>query len=392
MGEFNINSRPVAHMVSQIRAKQLATRDTQFKIQASIVETWEEQHQDTSGDALYKQIIEGYDLLLPCNKLKSDFLKTQNVNDIGIPILYNKTDLQLKMAYNHAKEQEDNLIEQIKKGEFYNGLSNTIDPQELPILQSDNKTSYWGTEAPSVSTLSLKIISTILNIKIPYPTGAATFYRFPNHEFVFPDTIVYGDSLIKNGMLLFGDYQYGAHRYFNNQLVFGPEDCSSSVGKATGLTTEQVKSISTREMRENPHKYGYELVTILNSNIDQKTLELIEPGDIYFRGNHTAIIATKPDNDSNITTLQFARDIEEETEKKLLGGGLYDYNLITKASEEPDSPIYIFRPANSKSIGEGIPLFDCLNRIDTRYEELFPKGPSSFTGDCSIFFDYTVDA
>jgi hypothetical protein len=143
-------------------------------------------------------------------------------------------------------------------------------------------------------------------------------------------------------MLLFGDYQFGGHRYFKDQLVFGPEDCSSSVGKATYLTTDQVKAIYTGGMRENPSQYGYELVTTLNSSIGEDQLKLIQPGDIYLYKSHTAIIATEPDNHSNITTLEFNRDIDTENSKRL-GGGTYNYKLIDKAKEDANSPVYILR-------------------------------------------------
>jgi len=386
MQEFNINSKSVAHIIAQIRAKQLATRDSQYKVQKSIVENWEETEIDESGETIHQQIVESLEKFYNTSKTINNCFKEQKVEvtDIGFPIKYNKTDLQLKMAYEYAQEQEDSLIARITNGKFYHGLSNSIDANELPILQSDNKTSYWGNENSSVSSVLLASINYVLDgIQIDMP-GAATFHPFYNSEY----TLILKDYPFanENGMTLFGDYQFGGHRYFKDQLVFGPEDCSSSIGKATGLTTEQVKSITTTQVRENYSDYGYELVTTLN-DIDQKQLELIKSGDIYLRENHTAIIATKPDNLSNITTLQFARDIDRE-EGKILGGGLYDYNLSAKLGEDSNTPIYILRAKNLEPLFEETSLTNFLNKIDNKYLELYQDGlTKDLVGDCSVFFE-----
>lgn len=58
MQEFKINSASVAHMATQVRAKQLATRDSQYKVLASIIKIWEENHPDKSGEAIGKQIVQ----------------------------------------------------------------------------------------------------------------------------------------------------------------------------------------------------------------------------------------------------------------------------------------------------------------------------------------------
>nr|WP_231278358.1 hypothetical protein [Rickettsia bellii] len=140
-------------------------------------------------------------------------------------------------------------------------------------------------------------------------------------------------------------------------------------------------------MRENYSQYGYELVTELKS-IDEQQLKLIQPGDIYLRGTHTAIIATLPDNESNITTLQFARDIEYATEKKISGGGLYNYNLSEQLKGHSSNPIYILRAENSKPLDEEVSSLDFLNKIDNAYTDLYPNGPDGdVVGDCSIFFE-----
>ncbi|HJD56143.1 MAG TPA: hypothetical protein LFW21_05915 [Rickettsia endosymbiont of Pyrocoelia pectoralis] len=392
MKVFNIDSQSVAHTAAQIRVKQLATRYSQYRVQKSIVE-WEEQNQDKSGNEISKEIIEGLEQFYNTSQSINDYLKTQDVNDIGYPIKFNKTNLQIKMALDYAKEQEDNLLGQLKNAIFYNNQYCYVDSTELPILQSDNKTSYWGNENSSVSSVLLESVSTILDADSQALTGAATFYPFYNPEYTLPEELIVENYPFtsEEGMLLSGGYQFGGHRYFKDPLVFGPEDCSSAVGKATGLTNAQVKTINTTQMRENYSNYGYKLVATLN-NIDQKQLELIKPGDIYLYKTHCAIIATKPDNYSNITTLQFSRDIDRETQK-LLGGGLYDYNLVTKTSEDPNSPVYILRAENSRSVGEEISLLDFLNKVDARYGGLYPEGPTQdIIGDCAMFFEYANQA
>lgn len=292
------------------------------------------------------------------------------------------------MAYKYAKQQDDNLIAQIKNGHFYNNQYCYVDSTKLPVLQADNSDSYQGNENSSVSSVLLASINASLGNKDINMPGAATFFPFYNSKYTLPKTFTKDyDSSDENGMMLFGDYQFGGHRYLKYQFIFGPEDCSSSVGKATGLATEQIKTITTREMRENYSQYGYELVTELKS-IDEQQLKLIQPGDIYLRGTHTAIIATLPDNESNITTLQFARDIEYATEKKISGGGLYNYNLSEQLKGHSSNPIYILRAENSKPLDEEVSSLDFLNKIDNAYTDLYPNGPDGdVVGDCSIFFE-----
>lgn len=389
MPGFNINSKSVLHMTAQIRAKQLAIRDVQNKVQESIVEAWEENGIDKSGEITGKEIIRSLEEFYNTSKSINDYLKEQDVNDIGYPIKFNKTDLQLKMVSDYAKQQEDNLINQIIKGEFYNGLSNEINSDELPVLQLDNTVSFWGNENSSVSSVLLQSIAQTLEIE-PFPmVGANTAYQFYDTNYKLPQKLLSENYpfACSEGMDLLGDYQFGGHRYFKDQLVFGPEDCSSSVGKATGLTTEQVKAIYTAGMRENPSQYGYKLVAILNSNVSGEQLKLIQPGDIYLYKAHTAIIATAPNNAAEIATLQFNRDIDRAS-NKILGGGVYNYKLLDKIEEDKEAPIYILRAENLKPLHIEFSLPCFLSKIDAKYGELYQDGPAEdITGDCRIFFE-----
>ncbi|MGL4226605.1 MAG: RP439 family protein [Rickettsia sp.] len=232
-------------------------------------------------------------------------------------------------------------------------------------------------------------IAQILDIKPTSLVGAGTVYEFYNSQYELPKELIPEDYHFvgAKGMLLFGDYQFGGHRYFKDQLVFGPEDCSSSVGKATYLTTEQVRGINTTQMRENYSQYGYKLVTTLDSNTSGEQLKLIQPGDIYLYKSHTAIIATEPDNHSNITTLKFNRDIDTENSKRL-GGSTYNYKLIDKAKEDANSPVYILRAKNLEPVHAELSLSYFLSKIDAEYINLYPEGPTEdIVGDCRIFFE-----
>ncbi|CEO17429.1 hypothetical protein RMONA_05255 [Rickettsia monacensis] len=183
------------------------------------------------------------------------------------------------MVYEYVKQQKGNLIDQIIKKKFYHGLSNGISPNELPVLQSDSRISYWGNENSSVSSVLLKSIAKILKAETPTMIGAATFYLFYNPKYKLPKHYPFANE---EGILLFGDYQFGGHNYFENWSVFAPEDCSSSVGKVTYVKAEQIKDISTQKMKEDWSQYGYELVVELDGSINDSKLELVKPGIFAF--------------------------------------------------------------------------------------------------------------
>ena len=195
-------------------------------------------------------------------------------------------------------------------------------------MQAPNNSAFWGNENPSVSSVLLYSITSTLEVSINPEDmmGADTFYPFfkqgPTISGIESNPFVF-----KNGLVLFGDYQFGGHRYFSNeypnlgQRLFSPEDCSSAVGKANHLTERQIVGINTTALRaaytDPANEYGYKAVTSSFSG-EQLHYELIEPGDTYVRGGHTAIISGK-DNLGNIQTLEFNRDIDIATDKRLGG-------------------------------------------------------------------------
>ncbi|WP_256621272.1 hypothetical protein [Rickettsia sp. TH2014] len=382
-------NKQIAHMVAQIRAKQLATKYSQNKVQEIIIE-YSEQHPDISDSEMASVVTNNLQRHEHISVSINNYLKDQNLNDIGFPIKYNKTSLQLNMAKQWAEHQGEELISQIKSGMFYHELPNTIDPDKLPILQSSSDQEYWGNENSSVSSVLLSSIAASCTKEQEMMPGTATSFPFLNPEYELPNDLVPTSYPFasKNGMKLVGDYQYGAHRYFKEQLLFGPEDCSTAVGKATYLTTEQIQSINTINMQAAynnlANEYHYKAITFLSGDVKDAQLKLIQPGDIYLVKGHTAMIATQPDNNSNITTLQFTRDIDTPEDKRL-GGGLYDYNLCNKA-KEIETGIYILRP-DLEPIHESCSLSQLLKQIDLKYLTLFPEGPIDIPGDCRIFLE-----
>ncbi|WP_375326309.1 hypothetical protein [Candidatus Tisiphia endosymbiont of Nemotelus uliginosus] len=131
--------------------------------------------------------------------------------------------------------------------------------------------------------------------------------------------------------------------------------------------------------------YLYKAITCLSGDIQDSQLRLIQEGDIYLVKGHTAFIVTKPDGRSQVTTVQFNRDIDS-LKNKILGGGTYDYNLRDKA-EKINTGIYILRPTAVEPLHESCSLSELLNRIDTKYTTLFPDGPTNISGDCRVFLE-----
>ncbi|WP_375326308.1 hypothetical protein [Candidatus Tisiphia endosymbiont of Nemotelus uliginosus] len=222
---FEVNTRQIAHIVAQARAKQLATKSTQDKLSKIIIE-YRQDHPDISDRELVQQFSQNISTRCETSKSINEYLKGPGLNQIGYPIKSNKTPLQLNMAKGWIDDQGEGLITQITTGKFYHKLSNVVHPAELPALQSPSTTEYWGNENPSVSSVLLADIVSSCNRKQDNLTGAATFFPFLDSRYELPDHLVSTSYSFatKKGMTLFGDYQYGAHRYFAEQLVFGPED------------------------------------------------------------------------------------------------------------------------------------------------------------------------
>lgn len=405
---FNVDSFPVAHMAAQIRARQLATKSTQDHLQKKIVEALEN-NLDSSGESIVQKIRTDIASNLKwmnwLNKIISDKDKV-DLGAVGFPIKFNKTAIQLKMALDWVERNDDVFLSDkvflptIEFGFFYHKLRNDV--SGLPALQSPSMTEYWGNENPAVSTVLLWSVASTLGVSLDPSNlaGAGAFYPFlkegyslkniPSTNNVFEAIDILPHPFIsEDGMFLFGDYQLGGHRYFSNehpglgQRLFSPEDCSSAVGKATGLRA-QVVNIYAGAIKaaytDSSNGFGYKPVTTSDNGVSLD-LDLIQPGDIYLRGGHTAIMSGIS-NQGEVASLEFNRDIDRPNEK-LLGGGYYERNLLD--SNDNTNPIFVLRKAGLP-IKESCSSSDLLARIDSNYKQFCDAyGLVDRPGDASIF-------
>ena len=388
----DVNTFPVAHMIAQVRSKQLSIKDTQNILLGQIKKKLEEKLQDNNGEAVVQLIINGLEDHRNTSQKINDYLNTFTLDQIGFPIKWNKTYVQLSMALDWIQSQKDMVITNLQQDKLYHNISNVCPVDTLPVLKSPSDSVFWGNENPSVSTAMLISIATTLGIKLDpiNMPAAATVYHFHDHNFQLPDNLVPPSYPFasQRTMLLIGDYQYGGQRRrsdSNNQLLLGPEDCSSAVGKATGCTTVQVNNLTTNEIikvyNHKNNKYNYDSVThLIKGKINDKQLTLIQPGDIYVVKGHTAIIASKPDHKGNVITLQFTRDIDTNNGKQS-GGGVFPYNLCAPTSEDT----YFLRKGLPWK--ESSSLTDFLRKTQEKYEKIFPNGPTDKSGDSEIFFE-----
>ncbi len=403
---YSIDSLPVFNMVTQIRVKQLATASTQNLLNKEIIEEFEEL-KDVSSESLVKQIKANLSEWLEYIKeVNAKFAPKESLENLGYPIKFNKTELQLKMALdwlNNCEDKDIDIFQNLKNSIFHNGLTNNVEPDKLPFLQKPSDSVFWGNENPSVSTVLLySIASTIgaetkigTQIKLDKLVGAATFYPFfkkgykidvSNNPFVFED-----------GTLLLGDYQYGGHRYFSNehpnlgQSIIYPEDCSSAVGKATNLTEKQIVGINTRSIadayKNKENEYKYKAITSSEHGLDYEKIEL---GDIYVRGGHTNIVYSK-DNYGNLESLEFSRNLEADFGKRVSGGGINRYDLFEinkNILDKNDAHMYFLR-SDAPPIKEESNLVHLLGRIDSVYDKFYAGGEFlGAIGDCNEFFGY----
>lgn len=372
---FHVGSYSVAHMIAQVRARQLAIEHSQDNLQTKIALAMEDEL-DFSGNGLTRKIQLDLSYNLHTMTFYNSLISKAGIKDLGYPIKCNKTALQLKMALDWAVLCGSKLITKLESNLFYHNLTNDS-ATELPVLQSPSDTEYWGNENPSVSTVLLYSVASTLQISLAKEDliGAGTFYPYYNsayslNDLLTKDMVIEGSDLTCNpfilnkGLLLIGDYQFGGHRYMG-QLLFGPEDCSSAVGKATCLNPIQILQFNTSAIKaayiasksSSDNEYGYQAITSSENGLIE--FDKIQPGDIYQCGGHTAIICEK--NNNIIKTLEFNREIDI-AENKRLGGGIYTYDL----SAPNKNPIYILRK-NDMFLGESYSSEDVISMVDENF-------------------------
>jgi hypothetical protein len=140
-------------MTVQIRLKQKATELAQNKLNNKIRVALEEQ-KDKSGnkivEAISKDLQNELIIAQKNSKYFADNIK-DIIRDVGYPICFNKTALQLEMALNRAEARGIELITDMENGLLHNGLSNKV--EQFPVLQAPSTTEFYGNENASVSTV-----------------------------------------------------------------------------------------------------------------------------------------------------------------------------------------------------------------------------------------------
>lgn len=385
---FNITSLSHAHMIAQVRVRQLAIKDSQNILQKKIVALWKE-NKESSGEKFTSCFQEKLQEMYTSSIDINHSLEKSSIDKIGYPIKNNKTPLQLEMAYQWSQEKNDNLMGHIEQNKLYHDLANTVDV-ELPRLQSPSKTIFWGNENPSVSSILLAGLGSIMGLQQEKMAGAALLYPLYDTTYILRNIPVSYPFASEKKMWLFGDYQFGGQRYLKSKKsLFGPLDCSEAVANSTHLSDEQQLTFSTRDIRnaffkkDNEYKY----IPITSTYKESLNPDLIQSGDIYLFKGHTAII-TNIDTNGRIATIEFSRDIDRDS-GKILGGGSYSYNLIEKAKYLDSgsfNQIYILRDSHPP-LKESYPYPDLINKIDSVYYECFENKPKDIPGDCSVFID-----
>lgn len=386
---YDITSRSHAHMIAQVRVRQLAIKDSQNLLQQKIIAAWKENAEisgEKFGSNLQEKLYEMYTSSVHINET----LEKYSIDQIGYPIKNNKTNLQLNMAYQWGQEKEDNLLGHIEENKLYHDLSNIVDV-DLPRLQSPSETIFWGNENPSVSSILLASVGSIMGIQQEKMAGCALRYPFYDTKYTLHNIPSSYPFASERKMWLFGDYQFGGQRYLkkSKKSLFGPLDCSEAVANSTHLSQEQQLNFSTKDIRNafltKNNEYNY--IPITSTYQKKLNFKLIQSGDIYLHKGHTAII-TNIDNKGKIGTIEFSRDIDRPT-RKILGGGTYSHDLLEKArylESGPFNQIYILRDSHPP-LKETYTYSDLIDKIDSLYCKWFDNKPKDTPGDCSIFID-----
>lgn len=306
--------------------------------------------------------------------------KDSTPTNVGYPIKFQKTHILFDILQQFLRETDD-----CTKPYGQNAVNRH--DVTLPELGKPSAESPWGNECPSVNTVKDSLLLQYLGGPAPMTqkiTGAATYYPFYNPNASLDSDVVANYPLVnENGFLLFGSYQFGGHRYFESPKAFGPEDCSSFVAKVYGFDVKTLNTVVLRSVKpiaegsENTNPYGLNVVGTIDPNTTELNLNdiisKIQPGDIYVRLGHTAVISEVKGQVAH--TLQFNRDLEGA---RMEGCGSYNYNLgqmhqVLIGPDEVDGkevvkvPVSILRPqdAEKQILHESINMNDFVrNYLD----------------------------
>ncbi|ROT47665.1 RP439 family protein [Candidatus Cardinium hertigii] len=403
IADIRIGTRSCGGMTVQIRPTQLATRDSQNKLQNILIQYFGEKS-DEEREKFAHTLLEKLTEYCTVSKEIDAFIVEKRItaNDVGFPIHNNKTSIQLEKAHKWLSEQDlKKVIGHIIAGKFYQGLENTVAPDAFPVLGSPIEESFYGNEVASISSILLASIVTICGETLVDIPGSAAFHPFFKKDFKLPAELLERIKetsypfVSEKGMWLFGDFQFGGHRRFEEQSLFGPEDASSSVAKAIGLeffikdgsegagqkfaTINAIKSYTDKKLQ---CEFDWEPVTSLSVNQDKSVnaeeMKKIKPGDVFVARGRMKIFATSPDAEGKGVSFQYTRSIDKGDFPNKSGGGVDDYSLyedIEKLEKlGKDEEAYIFRPNNNQLENE-YSLLNVIQDIDKQYAIEFPHGP-----------------
>ncbi len=154
----SINSAISLSMVEQIRSRQDATAVSIMGKQKKVVELYEEDLVDKSGEQVVKELKEHIAKTVLDYSVKAKAIIEQGVEVVGYPVVCNKTSLQLGMVQEWIGSKDDAFLGEIRQGKLHNALECRVDKESLPSLGSDSKTYFWGNENSSVSNVCLSLI------------------------------------------------------------------------------------------------------------------------------------------------------------------------------------------------------------------------------------------
>jgi len=413
----------VAHIATQIRVKQLGIQTSQNKRLAAIQE-WLAQNSEIVDKYFREKILGRLEQWITVGKQIDSYLddqqKRRNAEEAKLraenPEIKSEADIAAKLGrpplgwpircrknlylleWIKPYISKDGLIDRLQSGNLIHNLQNKV-TDELPTLASPDKEVYWGNGNHILASVLLDVIYASCcaeaGAKLTPMAGTSTFYRFENESFKLPASLALLDYpfVSEEGMLLYGEYQYGGHSYFKDRWLLRPEDCSSSVGKALGLSHEQVEYISTQDMiaaykqEEGAKKleidYDCNRVTAFpqGETIGATQLELIEPGDILLMSGHIVVVAEKPDSNGMMTTLEFAQGLQSTP--RVFGGGSATYNLHEKVAK---TELFFLRPRATTPLRETWTAKQLLDKIDSRFSSFYAQNIVEKRDDYEQFF------
>ena len=106
--QVKISSYPLAHMIAQVRIKQVATKLSQDKLQQQLSKLIEGKDLKAMTDELVSYLEKQSQIVKSFNSAAKELESPEN--ELGFPILFNKTQPQLEMLLNRIAKQDSNWL------------------------------------------------------------------------------------------------------------------------------------------------------------------------------------------------------------------------------------------------------------------------------------------